>query len=464
MVNAAMSGGAARFDEKETMKYLFINASAGVGSTGRIVAETCRKLQVQGHTCVAAYGRSCANCDDIKTVRIGTPWEYRWHGVLTRLFDLHGFGSKRATKEFLHGVKDYDPDVIWLHNIHGYYINVELLFDYLKTCGKTIKWTLHDCWAFTGHCSYFSAVRCEQWKDHCSHCRQLRRYPKCYAMSNVSKNFVRKRAAFTGVPNMTLVVPSHWLEGLVRQSFLKEYPVEVVYNTIDTDVFKPTPSDFREKYGLQDKIIVLGVANVWEERKGLDDFIKLAQMLDDRYAIVLVGLTEKQIKQMPQKIKGIKRTNSAKEMAAIYSAADVFVNSSMEETYGTTTVEAQVCGTKTIVYEDTACEEVGKETGSVVIPADVDVLFKVLTERNRGIHNTACRLICIPRTQNAKELAGLYTTADYFVNPTYEDNFPTVNLEAQACGTPVISYDVGGCAETLETFSKDLTRSQHNQV
>lgn len=165
---------------------------------------------------------------------------------------------------------------------------------------------------------------------------------------------------------MKLIVPSHWLEGLVKQSFLKDYPVEVVYNTIDTNIFKPTPSDFRERYDLQNKKIVLGVASVWEERKGLNDFIKLAQMLDDNYAIVLVGLTEKQIKQMPKKILGIRRTNSAKELAAIYTAADVFVN------------------------------------------------------------------------------------------PTYEDNFPTVNLEAQACGTPVITYDTGGCRETMKNRSVQL--------
>ena len=201
-------------------------------------------------------------------------------------------------------------------------------------------------------------------------------------MSNVGRNFDRKKAAFTGVSNMELIVPSHWLEGLVKQSFLKEYPVEVVYNTIDTNVFKPTPSDFRERYGLQNKKIVLGVASVWEERKGLNDFIKLAQMLDDNYAIVLVGLTEKQIKQMPKKILGIKRTNSAKELAAIYTAADVFVNPSVEETFGMTTVEAQSCGTNTIAYQGTACEEVSKQYGGQVVHCDVQSLYFAITGRN----------------------------------------------------------------------------------
>ena len=268
------------------------------------------------------------------------------HAIQTRLFDTHGFGSKKATAKFLQWAETYHPDLLWLHNIHGYYINVEMLFTWIKKHPEMqVKWTLHDCWAFTGHCSHFTAVKCEQWKSRCSYCSQLRRYPKCYAMSNVGRNFDRKKAAFTGVSNMELIVPSHWLEGLVKQSFLKEYPVEVVYNTIDTNVFKPTPSDFRERYGLQNKKIVLGVASVWEERKGVNDFIKLAQRLDDNYAIVLVGLTAKQIKLL-----GIKRTNSAKELAAIYTAADVFVNPTYEDNYPTVNLEAKACGLPIITY------------------------------------------------------------------------------------------------------------------
>lgn len=364
------------------MKYLFINSVAGIGSTGRIVADKCRELQAQGNQCVIAFGRAVANCDDIETVKIGTKFDYQWHGVLTRLFDLHGFGSKRATRKFLEWVKEYKPDVIWLHNIHGYYINIELLFDYLKSCGKKIYWTLHDCWAFTGHCSHFTAVKCEQWRSHCSHCSQLRRYPKCYAISNVSRNFERKKASFTGVPNMKLIVPSHWLEGLVKQSFLQEYPVEVFYNTIDMNVFKPTPSNFRERYGLPGKKIVLGVASVWDERKGLNDFIQLANMLDDGYVVVLVGLTDKQIKQLPKKILGIKRTNSAKELAAIYTAADVFVNPTYEDNYPTVNLEAQACGTPVITYDTGGCKETTHNRGLCKI-GDTEKLYSLIVNTGK---------------------------------------------------------------------------------
>ena len=245
-----------------------------------------------------------------------------------------------------------------------------------------VKWTFQDCWAFTGHCSHFTAVKCEQWMSHCSYCPQLRRYPACYAISSVSKNFDRKRAAFTGVENMTIITPSKWLADLVKQSFLKEYPVEVHYNTIDTNVFKPTPSDFRERYGLQDKFIVLGVANVWEERKGLYDFYKLAQMLDDRYAIVLVGLSKKQIKALPKNIKGIERTNSAKELAAIYTAADVFVNPTYEDNYPTVNLEAQACGTRVITYDTGGCREtLYARDANVVCIGNVNEIFEKIKEK-----------------------------------------------------------------------------------
>lgn len=366
------------------MKYLQISTVMSFGSIGRIMRQNYDERAAQGWECLIAYGRGDA-VEGYNSIRIGNDWDIRMQGLETRLFDLHGYGSKKATKEFLQKMDEWQPDIVHLHNVHGYYINFELLFDWLKEHPKQqVVWTLHDCWAFTGHCSYFTAVKCEQWKSHCSYCSQLRRYPACFAMSNVGRNFERKKAAFTGVPNMKLIVPSHWLEGLVKQSFLQEYPVEVVYNTIDTNVFKPTPSDFRERYGLQNKKIVLGVASVWEERKGLNDFIKLAQMLDDSYAIVLVGLTEKQIKQMSKKILGIKRTNSASELAAIYTAADVFVNPSVEETFGMTPVEAQACGTPSIVYENTACEEVARQSGNIVVPQGVNKLYEALTGEKSG--------------------------------------------------------------------------------
>ena len=436
------------------MKVLFINSVCGIGSTGRICTDLAQKLEAEGNEVKIAYGRSGTVPEKFKkyAVRIGTDFDCKIHALKTRIFDEHGFGSKSATRKFLQWAEEYKPDLLWLHNIHGYYINVEMLFAWIKQHPEMeVRWTLHDCWAFTGHCAYFTAVNCNQWMTKCKSCVQKHTYPQCLLYSNVSRNFMRKKAIFTGVKKMTLITPSKWLAHLVKQSFLKEYPVEVHYNKIDKTIFKPTPSDFRQRYGLENKKIVLGVANIWDERKGLKDFYKLAQMLDDSYAIVLVGLSNKQIADLPKNIKGITRTNSSQELAAIYTAADAFVNPSKEETFGMTAVEAEACGTKSVVYKDTACEEIANSNGSLVVEQDVKAIYTAITGKIfGGVNSLLCyRIICIPRTSSAQELATIYTAADVFVNPTYEDNYPTVNLEAQACGTRVVTYDTGGCRETL---------------
>lgn len=347
------------------MKYLLINSVCGIRSTGRICTGIAGELIEKGHEVKIAYGRETVPDEYQKlSVKIGSDLDSKLHAIQTRLFDTHSFGSKNATARFLEWADRYDPDVLWLHNLHGYYINVEMLFEWIKSRpDMQVKWTLHDCWAFTGHCAYFSKIKCVKWQTHCAHCVQKRRYPTSMLIDNCYNNFERKKSAFTGVDHMTLITPSQWLADLVKQSFLKDYPVEVHYNTIDTKVFKPTPSDFRKRYGLQNKKIILGVASSWGEQKGLDDFIKLSEMLNEEYAIVLVGLTEKQIKKIPQKIIAIKRTNSTKELAEIYTAADVYVNLSKEETFGMTTIEAVACETKAIVYKGTACEEVINNLG-----------------------------------------------------------------------------------------------------
>lgn len=342
------------------MKILIVNSVCGIGSTGRICTDLAKNFEADGHDVKIAYGRTSTVPEQFKkyAVRIGNDFDVKVHGLESRLFDNHGLASKQATKQFLQWADEYDPDLVWLHNLHGYYINYELLFQWIKSRPEMeVKWTLHDCWAFTGHCSYFTIVKCEQWKNHCSYCPQTRRYPACYGKSNATGNYDRKRAAFTGVKNMTLITPSQWLADLVKESFLNEYPVEVHYNTIDTRVFKPTSSNFRKQYGLQDKYIILGVASVWDQRKGLQDFYKLAEMLDERYAIVLVGLNAKQIKKLPKRIVGIRRTNSPKELAAIYTAADVFFNPTYEDNYPTVNLEAEACGTRVVTYDTGGCRE-----------------------------------------------------------------------------------------------------------
>lgn len=357
------------------MKYLLINSVAGFGSTGRIAREICRELMEQGQECTLAFGRWEEHCEGIPTVRIGSDLSCRIHGLQSRLLDNQGFGSRAATRKFLSWVKAYDPDVIWLHNLHGYYINLEELFLYLRSSGKKILWTLHDCWSFTGHCAYFDLVGCGKWKTGCHHCPQKGAYPKSILLDGSRRNYQRKKALFTGIPNLTLIVPSQWLCRRVKESFLREYPVEVRYNEVNREVFRPVSGDFRKKYGLEGKKILLGVASVWEERKGLKDFIALSELLEDPYQIVLIGLSRDQIRTLPRKILGLPRTNTVQELVEAYSAADVFLNPSLEETFGMTTLEATCCGTPAIVYRDTACEEIACQFGGMAVERGAEHLM-----------------------------------------------------------------------------------------
>ena len=361
------------------MKVLMINSVCGIRSTGRICTDLADALTEKGHTVKIAYGREIVPEKYMKyAVRINTDLDVKLHGIRSRLLDDTGLGSRKATEKFIEWVREYDPDIIHLHNIHGYYINIEVLFNYLAKAKKKVIWTLHDCWAFTGHCSHFSYVGCDKWKSGCEKCVQKKEYPKSILLDNSKQNWRMKKELFTSVDNMILVTPSKWLGSIVKESFLKQYPVEVIYNGIDTNVFKPCDSDFRQKNGLVNKKIILGVSSVWSSRKGLDDFVKLSNLIDDSYRIVLVGLSKKQIKSMPQNIIGVTRTNDIKELAEIYSTADVYVNPSVEETMGLVTVEAISCGTPVITYNRTAVPEVvEKECGYVVEPNPLNIFEKL---------------------------------------------------------------------------------------
>lgn len=334
------------------MKVLMINSVCGIRSTGRICTDLAIALEEQGHEVKIAYGRESVPEKFQKyAVRIGSDWDVKLHGVKARLFDASGFGSKQATKRFIKWVKEFDPDVIHLHNIHGYYINIEILFNYLKVCGKRIIWTLHDCWAFTGHCAYFDYVGCDRWKTQCKSCVQKSEYPSCSGVSRAKRNYITKKEIFTNIPDMTLVTPSDWLAGLVKQSFLKDYQVVTIHNGVDISVFRPTESDIASRYGLEGKKIVLGVAAVWDRRKGLDYIVQLADMLDDPYVVVVIGVTEAQKQKLPKNVLGLLRTNSVQELVEWYSAATVYVNPTLEDNYPTTNIESIACGTPVISFD-----------------------------------------------------------------------------------------------------------------
>jgi putative colanic acid biosynthesis glycosyltransferase len=376
------------------VRVLQLHTVCGFTSPGRIASDIDGILKEKGYESYIAFGRGAPmNCDT--PIRIGTKWDTYAHVALTRLFDKHGFGSKKATREFLSMVEELDPDIIHLHNIHGYYLNVELLFDYLKVADKPVIWTLHDCWAFTGHCSHFDYIGCDKWKTGCFDCPQKREYPKSVLFDNSRDNFFRKKTAFTGVKNLIIVTPSQWLAGLVGDSFLGDYPVKVINNGIDLSVFKPTPSDFRQRYSLENKFIILGVANVWTERKGLQYFVELSRHLLSDEVIVLVGLAEKQKTTLPLEIVGVTRTDDIKELAEIYSVADVFVNTTLEDNFPTTHLEALACGTPVITFNTGgSAESIRERCGHVVQRGNLDDMMRfirLLKEDGKETYSKACR-------------------------------------------------------------------------
>ena len=345
------------------MKVLQITAFSGWGCTGRIAVGIHEALKKEGHESAIAWGRMNTAADSVKTIQIGSAFDQNLHGLYTRLTDKCGFGSKRATERFLQEIESFAPDLIQLHILHGYYINLDVLFSYIKEKNIPVVWTFHDCWSFTGHCPYFDLVACEKWKTGCHHCQQKKHHPTSLLMDNSIWNWQKKKELFTGIKNMTIVTPSKWLAGLVKESFLKECPVVVINNGINLNDFKPTESNIRQKYGLEGKKIVLGVSSSWSKSKGLDDFLQISSKLSAEYQIVLVGLNREQLETLPANVIGIQRTDSVKELAAFYSEAGVFVNPTYEDNYPTTNLEAIACGTPVITYRTGGSVEIVGKTG-----------------------------------------------------------------------------------------------------
>ncbi len=355
--------------EGNRLRILQINSVCGTGSTGRITTDLYRTLKEQGHECLIAYGRGKAP-GAYQTLRIGTRLEVCLHGLYARIMDRSGFASRSATRRFLKKVAVYQPDIIHLHNLHGYYIHIELLFQYLKRAGIPVIWSLYDCWSFTGHCCHFDYIGCDRWKTGCCHCRQGRTYPKSLLWDNSRGNYLKKKSIFTGCPELVIVTPTRWLTDLVQESFLKSYSVVTIPSGIDLTAFKPTPSGLRSEYGLEGKYIVLGLSNGFDRYKGLSHFIRLAESLPEEYKLILVGVKGNK-KEIPKNILALPRTKSSTLLAAYYTAADIFVNPTLQETQGLTNLEALACGTGVVAFHSGGCpESLTKDCGLIVDRGD----------------------------------------------------------------------------------------------
>lgn len=399
---------------------LQINVCNNALSTGKIASDIGELAIENGWESYIAYSEASAfKPSKNHACPLGSKFASYSHALEARLLDNSGLGlsSVAATRELISKIEAIKPSVIHLHIIHGYYLNLKVLFRYLSSKDIPVVWTIHSCWEFTGHCGFFTTVDCEKWKTGCHSCPQIHAYPTSWFRDRSRKNYEEKKTLFTSVNNMTLVPVSNWLGGLLKESFLNKYPILPIYNGIDTDVYAPSQNaaQIREKLNVGDKLIAIGVASTWEERKNLKDYIRLSEKTGDDIQIVLIGLNESQIKSLPSSIIGLPRTTSLQELVDYYSAADVVLNLSLEETFGLTTVEGFACGTPSIVYNKTASPElVSADTGFVVEADDLDGVLrnmKEIQDKTKASYSDACRkraIKCFNKRSNYKEYIRLY--------------------------------------------------------
>ena len=363
------------------MKIVQINAM-NFGSTGNIMQQISELARKQGHDVWIAFPKNPENMKKNveNCILIGNKLSRYIHIKAAAITGFNDCFSYFATKRFIKKLKMIKPDILHFHNLHGCYINLPLLFKYVKKNNIKVVWTLHDCWSFTGQCPHFTMAKCDKWMTGCHHCKTYKEYPATY-FDRTKTIWKLKKKWFTGIKDATIITPSKWLADLVKQSYLSEYPVKVINNGIDLSIFTPTESNFRKKYSCEDKFIILGIALYWGVKKGLDIFLELAKRLDDRYKIVLVGTDDSVDKQLPSNIISIHKTQNQKELAEIYSSADVFLNTTREDTFPTVNIEALACGTPVVTFKTGGSPEIPDETcGAVIEDNNIDSVEKIIRQ------------------------------------------------------------------------------------
>ena len=375
------------------MKILQINTTANIGAPGRIVENLGLIFMENGWDSYVACRDSKESKSNILIV--GNKKDFYNHVIQTRLLDNHAFASISSTEKLIKKIEKINPDVIHLHNLHGYYINISLLFKFLKRFNKQVFWTLYDCWSFTGHCAYFDLVNCQKWKSECNNCPNKLEYPKSLLLDRSRENYLKKKKLFNGLKNMTIIVNSNWLKDQVKDSFLSDYPIQMIHNGININNFKPANgSEKRQSLNLNKKFIILGIANQWTKRKGLADFIRLSRKLTDDEVIVLDGLNEKQRKNLPKNIISLCRATSINELTVLYSMADVFLNPTYEDNFPTTNLESLACGTPVVTYNTGGSPEaIDLNTGFVVSKSDIDSVYlkiKIIKKKGKDTYFNSC--------------------------------------------------------------------------
>lgn len=359
------------------MKIAFIN-TYGNGSTGKIVDSLKNLCAKNGFEVRSYYSRGyCATPQTSK--RFFSRSGFYFDALMTRIFDNHGLNSKNNTRLLLKDLAEFSPDIIHIHNLHGYWINYKMLFSFIKTRNIKVVLTLHDCWMFTGHCTYFDYVNCEKWQVGCSKCPLKNEYPKSIFFDRSKKNFESKKETFTSLDanQMVIISPSEWLKSKVDLSFLNKYQCLVINNGIDLGVFKPVASDIRLKFGLSNKVVILSVANYWDERKGLKFVFECAKEKKD-WRFVCIGHDKHVDGPAPKNVICFDRTDSQEELIKWYSTADLLLNVTLEDNYPTTNLESIACGTPVVTFNTGGSPEsiVKTNAGSVCYERNTEALIQ----------------------------------------------------------------------------------------
>lgn len=356
------------------MRVLCVSVTAGDDSTGRIANQICEGIIKEGGQALLVYGRG-RPADAVPCYKMATLPEVLFHVAYTRLTDRHGLASAHATRRLIRKIEEFKPDVVHLHNIHGYYVNYPILFNYLAEQHIPAVWTLHDCWAFTGHCAYFRD--CEGWRNGCTmNCPRKNSYPSSLRSAS-GTNYASKLAHFSqqGL-HLTGIGVSDWITRIAGETTLKGIPLTTIHNGVDTEIFHPGAVKVPEHP------ILLGVARKWEERKGLDDFVRLADCLPGHWRIRLVGIPAKLQKKLPERIEAVPYVDSVTDMATEYASATVFANLTYADAFPLTNLEALACGTPVVTYRSGgAADAITGECGRVVEPGcDMTTLTKAIIE------------------------------------------------------------------------------------
>ena len=374
-------------------KIVQINATCNWGSTGRIAEQIGLLATEHGWDCFIAHGARYVRGSKLKAIPVGSKFDNMLHALKSKFLGGHGLGSKQSTQNLVEKLKEIQPDIVHLHNIHGYYINYPILFKYLSEANISVVWTLHDCWSMTGHCTHFDSIGCDRWKTGCYDCPQKKAQYGTVLLNRAKRNYQLKKECFTSVSNLTVVTVSKWLGRIVQDSYLKDATLRVINNGIDLNIFRPVTTDLKSRLNIpEEKKILLGVASDWGVEKGLNEFVKLSE--DPRCQVVLIGLTDEQIKALPSSIIAIQRTSNQQELVEYYTMADMLVNPTYNDSFPTVNIEALACGTPVVTYRTGGSPEIlSPETGIVVDRGDYDALvgaIETCCKNGKSFYSDAC--------------------------------------------------------------------------